>query len=103
MIIRLYPFVLAAALGFTPIAVAAQSREQPTPGQEEQRAYDACGGGPIQNGHPVQPTPDRDECLARMQHQALPRNLEGPPSASAGSNRQPPELAGPPERKTPPE
>jgi hypothetical protein len=31
---------------------------------QEQEAQAACGGGPIEGGKDVQPTPERDKCLA---------------------------------------
>lgn len=94
--IRAHAILLAAAVGCLPAALMAQSTDNPSPRQEEERAFEDCGGPPIQGGHPVQPTPDRDACLARTQHIPLPRDLEGPsapPNYGAIPADQSPQLA----------
>jgi len=42
----------------------------------EQAAFAACGGGAIENWHRVQPTPERDKCLAEQQHIQSPSNSD---------------------------
>jgi hypothetical protein len=54
-------------------------------GLESQSAFAACGGGPIQDGHDLQPTPARDKCLAEWQRSHA---LDGP-RAPAGSAPSP--------------
>ncbi len=85
---RLLSLIAAATIG-----QVAWAQEPPArPVNDRLRiAEAACGGGPIQNGHPVQPNPSRDACLARFERHGQTAETPSPPPTPADKVTPPPE------------
>lgn len=72
---RLLALALLASAFASRALLAADTQQRDRPGSLA-AAWAACGGGPIQDGHEVQPTPARDKCLAEQLHLPPPTPLK---------------------------